>query len=194
MRSSHVKLHGDVAGYPAHRKTSHSVAALPATAGKRPCSASGRTWVTSTACQNKTTCRGTRVRPNPSLSPRPTTAGRPASAVGVSSNVRPHTAGMTLRTTLAPQDARRAQIHASAHARSGQRSAHETYTSKPPWRSAASVQGIHSPCRRFAGSALSRPTARVIQFVVSPPGTKLCRSPRWSAAAKEPSAFSGKPR
>jgi hypothetical protein len=58
-------------------------------------------------------------------------ASRPASAVGVSSNVRPHTAGISSRTTSAFQDARRAQIQASAHARSGQLSAHETYTSEP---------------------------------------------------------------
>jgi hypothetical protein len=101
---------------------------------------------------------------------------------------------MSIRTTSTFQDARRAQIQALAHACSGLQSALETYTSKPRGRSAASDQEFHRSYRRFAGSALSRPTARVIQFVVSPPGTKLCRSPRWSAAAKEPSAFSGKPR
>ncbi len=38
---------------------------------------------------------------------------------------------MSNRSTSAFQDARRARIQASAHARSGQRSAHETYPSEP---------------------------------------------------------------
>jgi hypothetical protein len=83
------------------------------------------------------------VLPNPSLSRDPTRQAawaswllglccatppkRLAARVAVSSNVRPHTAGMNCRTASAFLDARRVQIQAPASARSGQRLAHKAY-------------------------------------------------------------------
>jgi hypothetical protein len=57
-------------------------------------------------------------------------ASRPASAVGVSSNVRPHTAGLGSRSTSVFHDARRGQIHVSGPARFGRRPAEEPHTSE----------------------------------------------------------------
>ncbi len=82
------------------------------------------------------TLRLSSARPNPSLSTDPlrraslpvrrlglsctARASRPASAVGVSSNVRPHTAGISKRGTSAVQHARRVSSPAAVGARSGE--------------------------------------------------------------------------
>jgi hypothetical protein len=152
------------------------------------------------------------VRPNPSLSRDPTRqaawascrAGlccttppkRLAARVAVSSNVRPHTAGMGNRSTSAFQDARRVQIRASAAARIRRLQADEPSTGErhqSPHRKRSEATSFMCALRGIR-PRLASPASRVNQSVVPPPSGEVCRSPAWSAAAKRSWACAATPR
>ena len=152
------------------------------------------------------------VLPNPSLSRDPTRqaawascrAGlccttppkRLAARVAVSSNVRPHTAGMGNRSTSAFQDARRVQIRASAAARIRRLQADEPSTGErhqSPHRKRSEATSFMCALRGIR-PRLASPASRVNQSVVPPPSGEVCRSPAWSAAAKRSWACAATPR